>query len=42
LLAPTQHPELFSTTIGFFVFITSVYVVVWYVARVLRQQKQSD
>ncbi|HEV7454039.1 MAG TPA: DUF1361 domain-containing protein [Candidatus Saccharimonadales bacterium] len=42
LLAPTQHPELFSTTIGFFVFITSIYVVAWYVARVLRQQKQSD
>ncbi|MET0779506.1 MAG: DUF1361 domain-containing protein [Candidatus Saccharimonadales bacterium] len=42
LLAPTQHPELFSTTLGFFVFITSTYVVVWYGARVLRQQKQSD
>jgi uncharacterized membrane protein len=42
LLAPTQHPELFSITLGFFALITSIYVVVWYVARALRQQKISD
>jgi uncharacterized membrane protein len=42
LLAPAQHPELFSTTLGFFVLITATYVVGWYAARVLRQQKPTD
>ncbi|HSX16708.1 MAG TPA: DUF1361 domain-containing protein [Patescibacteria group bacterium] len=39
LLAPLQHPELFTTTLGFFALITSTYVVIWYLARALRQQK---
>jgi uncharacterized membrane protein len=39
LLAPAQHPELFSTTIGFFVLIMSTYAICWYIARALRQQK---
>lgn len=42
LLAPTQHPELFSTTIGFFVLIASTYVTSWHIARALRQQKPAD
>lgn len=39
LLAPHAHPEMFTTTFGFGVLITNMYVVVWYVARALRQQK---
>jgi uncharacterized membrane protein len=42
LLAPMAHPELFSTTLGFFALITSVYVVLWHAARALRQQKMTD
>jgi len=39
LLAPAAHPKLLTTTLGFFVFISSLYVVAWYAARILRQQK---
>jgi uncharacterized membrane protein len=39
LLAPHQHPEMFTTTLGFGVLISSIYVVLWYAARALRQQK---
>jgi len=39
LLNPKAHPEMFSTTFGFGVLIASIYVVVWYLARALRQQK---
>jgi uncharacterized membrane protein len=42
LLAPAQHPELFSTTMGFFILITGTYVICWYIARALRQQKPAD
>lgn len=42
LLAPAQHPEVFWTTIGYFLFILSTYVTVWYIARVLRQYKVGD
>ncbi len=39
LLAPVKHPELFTTTLGFFVFISSTYVVAYHVARAARSQK---
>jgi uncharacterized membrane protein len=42
LLAPHQHPEMFTTTFGFAVLIGSIYAVVWYAARALRQQKLPD
>jgi uncharacterized membrane protein len=42
LLAPHQHPEMFTTTFGFAVLIGSIYAVVWYAARALRQQKIPD
>lgn len=39
LLSPRQHPEVFWTTVGYFVLIISTYVTSWYIARALRQQK---
>ncbi|HEX7963602.1 MAG TPA: DUF1361 domain-containing protein [Candidatus Saccharimonadales bacterium] len=39
LLAPHQHPEMFTTTFGFTVLISSIYVTVWCCARILRQPK---
>ncbi|HET7302215.1 MAG TPA: DUF1361 domain-containing protein [Candidatus Saccharimonadales bacterium] len=39
LLHPSQYPEMFAVTYGFFVLLTSLYVVVWFAARVLRNQK---
>lgn len=42
LLAPHAHPEMFSTTFGFSVLIGSIYVVVWHVARALRQQRMPE
>ncbi len=42
ILSPLAHPELYSTTLGFFVFITSAYVVVWYMTRAARQMKVPD
>lgn len=42
LLAPGQHPEVFWTTVGYFILIMSTYVTGWYVAKVLRQQKIAD
>jgi uncharacterized membrane protein len=42
LLAPVAHPELFTTTIGFFVLIESTYVVFWYGIRAARQMKHVD
>ncbi|HSX33010.1 MAG TPA: DUF1361 domain-containing protein [Candidatus Saccharimonadales bacterium] len=40
LLHPFSHPEMFTTTLGFFALIASVYCIVWYAARTLHQQKQ--
>jgi uncharacterized membrane protein len=42
LLAPTQHPEVFWTTLGYFAFIASTYITGWYIARALRQQKVAE
>lgn len=42
LLHPAAHPEVFTTTISFFVLITSLYAVVWYAARTARRQKTLD
>jgi len=39
LLAPFAHPELFSTTLGFFVLIMSTYCVLWYGIRTIQQSK---
>jgi len=42
LLAPMAHPELFTTTIGFFMLIMSTYVVLWYAVRAARQLKAAE
>jgi uncharacterized membrane protein len=42
LLSPMAHPELFSTTIGFFVLIMSTYVIFWYAARAARHGKIAE
>ena len=36
-----DHPRMLSTTISFFALILSLYVVVWYMARVARGQHES-
>lgn len=35
LINPTAHPQAFSTTLGFFVLLGSIYVVLWQFARAL-------
>ncbi len=42
LLHPTEHPEVMSITFSFFMLISSLYVVAWYVIRAARQQKALD
>jgi uncharacterized membrane protein len=42
LLAPHQHPEMFTTTFGFTVLIGTMYGVVWCAARAIRTQKFTD
>jgi len=39
LLHPFSHPEMFTTTLGFFALIASIYAVAWYALRLVRQQK---
>jgi uncharacterized membrane protein len=39
LLAPRQHPEMFTTTLGFSILIGSTYVLVWFLTRAARTQK---
>lgn len=39
LLAPAAHPGVVTTTVSFFVLITSLYVVFWHLFRIARQQK---
>ena len=42
LLHPLTHPEMFSSTLSFFVLICSIYGAAWYAGRALRQQKMPD
>lgn len=39
VINPSAHPQVFSTTISFFVLLSSVYAVIWYMMRVARAQK---
>ncbi|HEU4914780.1 MAG TPA: DUF1361 domain-containing protein [Candidatus Saccharimonadales bacterium] len=41
VLNPREHPQAFTTTASFFVLLASMYIVLWYVAKVARQQKES-
>jgi uncharacterized membrane protein len=42
LMSPFAHPELFSTTFGFFALIISTYVAFWQGVQVVRADKVSD
>jgi len=39
VINPHEHPQTFTTTISFFVLLGSIYAVLWYVARLGRQQR---
>lgn len=39
LLNSGAHPQVFSTTLSFFILLSSIYLVILYVVRALRQQK---
>lgn len=39
IINPSQHPQVFSTTISFFVLLATVYVVIWQMMRAARTQK---
>lgn len=39
VLNPATHPRIVSTTLSFFVLLTSIYITIYYIARVLRAQK---
>ena len=39
LINAGAHPQVFSTTLSFFILLSSLYVVILYIARALRQQK---
>ena len=41
VLNPHEHPHTFTTTISFFVLLSSMYAVMWFVFRVSRQQRES-
>lgn len=37
---PSQHPHTITTTLSFFVLLSSMYLVVWYLIRAARQQPE--
>lgn len=39
LINPGDHPQMFSTTLSFFVLLVSVYIVIWQMMRAARTQK---
>lgn len=41
VLNPHAHPQAFTTTLSFFVLLMSLYAVLWHVARVARQQRDT-
>ena len=42
VLNPREHPGAFSTTASFFVMLGSMYLILWYVAKVARQQRERE
>lgn len=42
LASPSTHPGLLSTVLSFFILLTTMYVVIWQIARVLKQSKQHN
>lgn len=41
VLNPREHPKAFTTTLSFFVLLGSMYLVLWRIAKVTRQQRES-
>lgn len=41
VLNPREHPQAFSTTFSFFVLLTSTYSVLWFMAKVARNHRES-
>jgi uncharacterized membrane protein len=39
LLNPGAHPQVLSTTLSFFIFLSSIYIAIFYVIRVMQRQK---
>jgi uncharacterized membrane protein len=37
ITSPSTHPEVLTTTLSFFVLLTSMYIVIWQIARVLKR-----
>lgn len=37
VINPHEHPQAFTTTVSFFVLLSTVYIVMWHVARAARQ-----
>lgn len=35
--SPSTHPQVFSTTLSFFLLLTTMYILIWQIARVLRK-----
>ena len=42
VIHPIAHPQAFATTVSFFVFIGSIYLVAYHSARAVRQQRTDD
>jgi uncharacterized membrane protein len=40
IASPSTHPDVFVTTITFFLLLSSMYIVIWQIARALRRSKQ--
>jgi uncharacterized membrane protein len=40
IASPSTHPDVFVTTVTFFLLLSSMYIVIWQVARALRRSKQ--
>lgn len=41
VLNPREHPQVFTTTISFFVLLGSLYLVLWHITKLARQQRDS-
>jgi len=39
IASPSTHPDVFATTITFFLLLSSIYIVMWQITRVLRKTK---
>lgn len=42
VLNPKEHPQAFTTTISFFVLLTTLYAVLWHITKLGRQQRDQD